>query len=75
MPATLLGRYRDLVPNGTLVNVYGMTEGHGDCTAAVYGPSRAFNPANDRVSIGRGIIDFTLCVRDVEQRADGARAR
>lgn len=66
MPATLLGRYRDLVPNGTLVNVYGMTEGHGDCTAAVYGPSRAFNPANDRVSIGRGIIDFTLCVRDVE---------
>ena len=66
MPATLLGRYRSLIPNGTLVNVYGMTEGHGDCTAAVYPPSRPFDAATDRVAIGGPIIDFTLCVRDVD---------
>lgn len=66
MPATLLGRYRQMVPNGTLVNVYGMTEGHGDCTAAVYSPLRPFDAANDRVAIGSAIIDFSLCVQDVE---------
>ena len=53
-------------PNGTLVNVYGMTEGHGDCTAAVYSPLRPFDAANDRVAIGSAIIDFSLCVQDVE---------
>jgi len=65
LPAKILNQYQKLVPDGTLVNIYGMTEVYGDCTASVYSPDRLFN-ARDRVSIGKSIIDFVLEVRDLD---------
>ena len=40
LPELTIRRYRALVPHGTIVSLYGLTEAQGETSIAIYGPSR-----------------------------------
>lgn len=62
LQASLLARFRAGLPDATLLNLYGSTEGTGDVTCATFAPGSPL-PASD-VPIGRPITNARLLVLD-----------
>ena len=59
----MVERYRKLVPEGTIVSSYGLTETQGETSVATYSPSRA---VNDMVSIGSPHSVYSYGIRSLE---------
>ena len=60
---TMVERYRALVPNGTIVSSYGLTETQGETSVAIYGPSR---PVLEQVSIGSPHAPYSYGIRSLD---------
>jgi acyl-coenzyme A synthetase/AMP-(fatty) acid ligase len=59
----LIQRYRSLVPDGTIVSSFGLSETQGETSVAVYGPSRLLT---GRVSMGSPHWPYAYAVRSPE---------
>ena len=59
----MVERYRALVPDGTIVSSFGLTETEGETSIAIYDPAR---PVNGQVAIGYPRSPFTYGIRSLE---------